>query len=74
MKWLQSYLVSNRDTETGDMSTEDSLAWLVVSHSPSVVMVSSDLLRWRDIGDDVSGSKHLVVNEQYEEGAGEQSS
>lgn len=56
------------------MSTEDSLAWLVVSHSPSVVMVSSDLLRWRDIGDDVSGSKHLVVNEQYEEGAGEQSS
>lgn len=56
------------------MSTEDSLAWLVVSHSPSGVTVSSDLLRRRGIGDDVSGSKHLVVNEQHEEGAGEQSS
>lgn len=55
------------------MSTEDSLAWLVVSHSPSAATVSSDLLRRKDI-DDVSGSKHLAVNEQHEEAAGEQSS
>lgn len=36
--------------------------------------ISSDLLRRRDIGNDISEWKHRVANERHEEATGEQSS